>query len=322
MPYSTAVRSTRYMGGVEPNSEIRIADALECGDIPTIAPYDHAMQSISPKRAEREDAKKRRAAQARDFESLGDKCYRTKTAIRATMPFYRKSTLRSVIIFTAVVFGLGFLVLVVWSVRDMPDFAHLQSAPTLSKSSEPVVHMATLPPYLVQALLAAEDRKFYHHWGIDVFATARAIVVDIRAWHLVEGGSTITEQLAKNILPPQTSKFMLKLREMVLAVMLEQHFSKNQILMLYLNRVYFGSGAYGIEAAAQRYFDKPASEISLYEAAMLVGLLRAPSRLNPLHDPVLADRRAQAVLQDMVAVGSLTQHQVQRALAKRSELHN
>ncbi len=238
------------------------------------------------------------------------------------MPFHQKTSLRSVVIFTAAVVGLAFLVLVVWSVRDVPDFAHLRGAPELSGSLEPVAHMATLPPYLVQALLAAEDRRFYHHWGIDVFATARAIVVDIRAWRLVEGGSTITEQLAKNILPHQTSKFMLKLREMVLAVMLEHHFSKSQILMLYLNRVYFGSGAYGIEAASHRYFGKPASEISLYQAAMLVGLLRAPSRLNPLHNPVLTDRRAQTVLKDMAAAGFLTQHQVQRALAARSHLDN
>jgi penicillin-binding protein 1A len=129
------------------------------------------------------------------------------------------------------------------------------------------------------------------------------------------GARRLTEQLAKNLLPTQRSEIEQNMREMALALMLEHGFTKDQILEHYCNRVYFGSSSYGIGAAAQRYFGKSASQVTLYQAAMLVGLLKAPSRLNPLHDSVLADRRARSVLQDMVAVGYLTKEQLQYTLA-------
>jgi penicillin-binding protein 1A len=225
-----------------------------------------------------------------------------------------KVVLRRLALATALAFGLGLIALGVWIIRDLPDLEQL-SRPSPSGSSELTTHLTELPSYVVQALLAAEDREFYRHSGIDPFAIARAIFVDLRAGRALQGGSTITEQLAKNLLPPQRSELMQKLREMALALMLERRFSKDRILELYLNRVYFGGGAYGIEAAVQRYFGKRASEVTLYEAAMLVGLLKAPSRLNPLHDSVAANRRAQTVLHDMVAAGFLTDEQVLHALA-------
>ena len=147
-------------------------------------------------------------------------------------------------------------------------------------------------------------------------------LTDTRAGRIVQGGSTISEQLAKNLLPPQRSRILQKIREIVVVMMLEHRFGKNRILELYLNRVYFGSGAYGIEAAARRYFGKSAGKLTLYEAAMLVGALPAPSFLNPLHDPARAERRAQTILQDMVEAGHLTPEGLRQALAGQGEAAN
>src|SRR5437899_4396880 len=138
---------------------------------------------------------------------------------------------------------------------------------------------------------SAEDRNFYGNFGAEPLSMLRALYADIRAGRIVQGGSTISEQLAKNLLPPQRSRILQKIREIVVVLMLEHRFSKNRILALYLNRVYFGSGAYGIEPAARRYFGNPARKLTLYEAAMLIGLLPAPSLMNPLHDPDRAERR-------------------------------
>ena len=129
-------------------------------------------------------------------------------------------------------------------------------------------------------------------------------------------------QLAKNLLPPQRSRILQKIREIVVVLMLEHRFSKNRILALYLNRVYFGSGAYGIEPAARRYFGNPAGKLTLYEAAMLIGLLPAPSLMNPLHDPDRAERRAQTVLRDVVEAGYLTPAERRRVLASHGETAN
>ena len=168
-------------------------------------------------------------------------------------------------------------------------------------------------PYLIQALLAAEDRHFYNHIGIDPRAIARAIIATFRAEEFIEGGSTITEQLTKTLLPSSEWRIMRRAQEMMLALRIERRLTKNEILTLYLNRVYFGSGAYGIEAAAQRYFGKSARSVTLYEAAMLIGLLPAPSRYNPLNDSRLAAYRARLVLQDMVDIGFLSEQQARQS---------
>ena len=205
-----------------------------------------------------------------------------------------------------------------WITYNLPEVSELSSSPVQPSSPHDLtVHVSELPPYLIQALLAAEDREFYDHPGINLFTIGRAIIVDVRAERTLQGGSTITEQLAKNLLPPQQSEILQKLREMALALKLEHNFTKNRILELYMNRVYFGSGAYGIEAAAQRYFRKSASQVTLYQAAMLIGLLKAPSRLNPIEHAVRADRRARSVLQDMIQAGFLTDEQVKQALAEQ-----
>ena len=132
--------------------------------------------------------------------------------------------------------------------------------------------------------LATEDRRFYRHFGMDMIGFARALVANIHAGRVVQGGSTITQQLAKNLwLTPERS-IIRKLKELMLAVWLEARLEKRQILALYLNRVYLGAGSYGVEAAARRYFGKSARAVTLSEAALLAGLLKAPSRYAPTND--------------------------------------
>ncbi len=153
-----------------------------------------------------------------------------------------------------------------------------------------------LPKYVPQAFIAIEDRRFDYHFGVDPLGIARAAIANILRRGVSQGGSTITQQLAKNLFLTQDRTFGRKLQELLLALWLEHKFTKNEILELYLNRVYFGAGAYGVEAAAQRYFGKPAREMSLQEAAMLAGLVRSPSRLAPTRNPNGAERRAKVVL--------------------------
>ena len=178
-----------------------------------------------------------------------------------------------------------------------------------------VLPLKELPSYVPKAFLAIEDRRFYEHYGIDPYGIARAAVANVLHRSVSQGGSTITQQLAKNLFLTQERTIHRKLQEMLLALWLERKFSKTQILELYLNRVYFGSGAYGIEQAAQRYFGKPARQLSLPEAALLAGLVKSPSRLAPTRNFDGAERRAQTVLAAMVALGFITPASEQVALA-------
>ncbi|MCW8952402.1 MAG: penicillin-binding protein 1A [Rhodospirillales bacterium] len=170
-----------------------------------------------------------------------------------------------------------------------------------------------LPGHLPNAVMATEDRRFYSHPGLDFIGLARATVANIRAGRVVQGGSTITQQVAKNLFLSNERTFGRKARELLLALWLERRFTKDQILTLYLNRVYLGSGAYGVEAASQRYFGKSARAVSLYEAAMLAGMLKAPSRYNPVNDVDLADRRTRQVLALMVEAGFISSEQAKKA---------
>jgi penicillin-binding protein 1A len=165
------------------------------------------------------------------------------------------------------------------------------------------IPLKALPPYLPQAFVAIEDRRFYRHFGIDLIGLVRAVAVNIAARGVREGGSTLTQQLAKNLFLTPERTVSRKIDEVIIALALEKEYSKNQILDLYLNRVYFGSGAYGVEAAAQRYFGKSARVVTLAEAAMLAGLVRAPSRLAPTRNPELARARSELVLNAMVDSG-------------------
>ena len=162
------------------------------------------------------------------------------------------------------------------------------------------VPLRELPPYVPNAFIAIEDRRFYSHYAVDPVGIARAAIADLLHRGAAQGGSTITQQLAKNLFLTQERTLTRKLQEVALAFWLEHKFSKTQILELYLNRVYFGAGAYGIEAAAQRYFGKSARQLTLPEAAMLAGLVQSPSRLAPTRNPDGAIRRARVVIADML----------------------
>lgn len=156
-----------------------------------------------------------------------------------------------------------------------------------------------MPSYVPRAFVAIEDRRFYEHYGVDPLGIARAAIANILHRGVAQGGSTLTQQLAKNLFLTQERTITRKLQEVMLALWLERKFSKTQILELYLNRVYFGSGAYGIEQASQRYFGKSARQLSVAEAALLAGLVKSPSRLAPTRNFDGAERRAKAVLAAM-----------------------
>src|SRR6202163_3093870 len=177
------------------------------------------------------------------------------------------------------------------------------------------VSLKDLPPYLPKAFIAIEDRRFYSHYGVDPLGIARAAVANILHRGVSQGGSTLTQQLAKNLFLTQERTFQRKLQEVELALWLERKHSKAQILELYLNRVYFGSGAYGVEAAAQRYFGKSARHVTLAEAAMLAGLVKSPSRLAPTKNFDGAERRAQVVLAAMSDAGLITDPAAKAAMA-------
>ena len=162
------------------------------------------------------------------------------------------------------------------------------------------IPIKALPPYLPQAFVAIEDRRYYSHFGVDPLGLARALFVNLYSMSIREGGSTLTQQLAKNLYLTEKRTIMRKLDELVLALWLEARFTKSEILELYLNRVYFGAGAYGVEAASQRYFGKPARLVTLGEAAILAGLVKAPSRLALTRNPRAARDRAELVLEAMV----------------------
>ncbi|MBK8176737.1 MAG: PBP1A family penicillin-binding protein [Rhodospirillales bacterium] len=178
--------------------------------------------------------------------------------------------------------------------------------------------VADLPPALPRAVLAVEDRRFYHHFGLDPIGLARALFVNLKAGSVVQGGSTISQQAAKNLFLTQERTIKRKVQELILALWLEYRFSKDQILAIYLNRVYFGAGAYGVDAASRKFFGRPATQVNTYQAAMLAGLLKAPSRYNPLANEELAENRAHDVLGIMVDAGFLDDAHAQAAWRQRT----
>ncbi len=178
-----------------------------------------------------------------------------------------------------------------------------------------LVRLDEMPPWLPMAVLATEDRRFYTHVGIDPQGLARAALANFRAGRVVQGGSTITQQLAKNVFLTNDRSFKRKIQEMLLAFRLERAMSKDEILTIYLNRVYLGAGTYGVEAASRRYFGKSARDVNAHEAAIVAGLLKAPSRLAPTASVERARERASDVLDNMVEAGFLTP--AQRAAAAR-----
>ena len=180
-----------------------------------------------------------------------------------------------------------------------------------------LVPIAELPAYVPNAFVAIEDRRFRHHFGIDPIGMARAAVDNMTVGHVAQGGSTITQQLAKNLFLDPKRTFDRKVQEALLALYLESRYSKDQILTLYLNRVYFGAGVYGVQAAAERFFGKPASQLTLPEAAMLAGSVKAPARFNPQSDADASIERAGVVLDAMDEAGFINDAQRDDAKATR-----
>ena len=175
------------------------------------------------------------------------------------------------------------------------------------------VELASMPDYVVKAVLATEDRRFYDHFGIDFIGTFRALTVNSQANGVVQGGSSITQQLAKNLFLSNQRTIERKIKEAYLALWLEGHLTKDEILKLYLDRAYMGGGAFGIEAAAQYYFGKSVRDVSLAEAAMLAGLFKAPTKYAPTNNLAAARGRANQVLSNLVDAGFMTEGQVSGA---------
>src|SRR6516225_4083422 len=170
-----------------------------------------------------------------------------------------------------------------------------------------------MSPYLPKAVIATEDRRFYSHFGVDPIGLLRAAVANLTAGHVVQGGSTITQQLAKNLFLTSERSFARKVRETLLALWLEHRFTKGEILEIYLNRVYLGAGTYGVDAAAHRYFGKSARHTTLYESAAIAGLLKAPARFNPTRDRDKAAARTTQILANMIEAGIVTETQATSA---------
>jgi penicillin-binding protein 1A len=182
------------------------------------------------------------------------------------------------------------------------------------------VRLSELPPYLPKAFVAIEDRRFYSHFGIDPIGIGRAVIRDVTGRGGMEGGSTLTQQLAKNLFLTQERTLSRKIQEAILALWLERKYSKDQILELYLNRVYFGSGAFGVEAAAQKYFGKSARQVTLSEAAVLAGLMKSPTRLAPNRNLNAANERAAQVITAMAEQGHITEAMAKLALASPAQV--
>ncbi len=207
-----------------------------------------------------------------------------------------------------------------WSIPDRPPNVRILSVDGALIANRGLmggeaIGLHEMSPFIAQAVIAIEDRRFFSHFGLDPIGLARAAVKNLVSGAWVQGGSTLTQQLAKNLFLKPERTLERKVQEVLLAFWLEHEHSKEQILEMYLNRVYFGSGAYGVEAAARRYFGKMASDVNLAEAALLAGLLKAPSRLSPARDPEAANARAQLVLQAMRDQGMIGDGELAAAIS-------
>lgn len=207
-----------------------------------------------------------------------------------------------------------------WSIPARPPNARIVSVDgeliaNRGQTGGEAMRLDEMSPYIPMAVIAIEDRRFKQHFGIDPIGLARALATNLLTGRTVQGGSTLTQQLAKNLFLEPERTLERKVQEAVLSIWLETKFTKDEILELYLNRVYFGAGAYGVDAAARRYFNKSARDVTLDEAAIIAGLLKAPSRYSPARDPKAAEARAQVVLGAMRRSGFITDREAARALA-------
>jgi penicillin-binding protein 1A len=251
-------------------------------------------------------------------------------------PRRRRTPLQALLYWTVVlgvwgaIFIAGFLIIFAQGLPDTSKLYDVQRQPSITyldrsggvvavRGSQyaPPADIDKLPPYVPAAFVAIEDRQFYHHFGFNPWGMLRSEIYNLtHPGGALRGGSTITQQLARNLFLTPTQTFRRKAQELILSMWLETHFSKKQILALYLNRVNFGGGAYGIEAAAQRYFNKPASQLTLGEAALLAATMKGPSRYNPAANSERAAKRATVVLHEMVRMNAITPAQRDAAFAQ------
>jgi penicillin-binding protein 1A len=227
--------------------------------------------------------------------------------------------------------SLAIAILLLWFTWDMPrpsagvatlrrpslvlTDAYGQSFTHFGDLSGSILTLRSVPATLPEAVVAVEDRRFWQHGALDILGMARATVVDLASGRIVQGGSTLTQQVAKTLFLSNARTFRRKVQELLLTLWLTHHFTPTEILEIYLNRVYLGAGAWGMDAAAQTYFGIPAQNLNLWQSAMLAGLPRAPSRFNPLADPEAATARTKEVLAAMVRSGYITQTQSDAAVA-------
>lgn len=256
----------------------------------------------------------------------------------ASRRFFGKRLVKIFIGGIALVFVIGAIIVSAWTAWLVRDLSFAGVNPQVKERAvvmsdvegQPIyrqgkirrmpVKLEDLPPSFVPALLAIEDRRFFQHFGIDPVGIARAFVANTSVGEVVQGGSTLTQQLVRAHYLDDDRTIKRKVREAALSVWLDAHYDKNAILEGYLNTIYFGSGAYGLVAAARRYFDKDVSDLTLAESAMLTGLIRAPARLNPLSDLDASRERARVVLNAMVEVGSIDQDEADRAGASLANI--
>ena len=217
--------------------------------------------------------------------------------------------------FLLIIWMILFLsIAVTWSLLNLPETESIQisrqpSITFLDKQGRIIasygdiygqtIQYKNLPKNLINAVIVTEDKSFFSHFGVDPKGIARAVYVNLKAGKIVQGGSTITQQLAKNLFLTPERSFTRKLHELILSFWLEMRFSKEQILSIYLNRVYLGSGTYGVQAASEKYFNKKVEELNLYECALIASLLKAPSRYNPIANQKLSRVRTSKVLENM-----------------------
>lgn len=232
--------------------------------------------------------------------------------------------------------AIGLTAAVLATARSLPSYDRLKSSQTgqmivvraddgseivtLGPSYGKWIPIARMPKVMQEAMISVEDRRFHDHWGVDPIGIARSVVVRVEKGHWRQGGSTITQQLARNTFLNNSRTFDRKIREIVLALALESKFSKDQILELYLNKVYFGGGAYGVDSAARKFFGHSGEQLSLAEAAIIAGLVKAPSHYSPTADAQAAVERAQVVLQTMAEAGAITPAEEQAVDLKHVKL--
>jgi penicillin-binding protein 1A len=259
---------------------------------------------------------------------------RTRAPLRraVSVPRRRRFRLIGSAIIAAIWGALAIAVMLLWFARDLPRPDSALAAarrPSLALEDRTgrvfatfgdivgdPLRLSDMPPYLPAAAVAVEDRRFWHHPGIDPIGLARAAWVNLTSGRVTQGGSTITQQVAKNLFLTNARTYRRKVQELLLTLWLEHTFSKREILEIWLNRVYLGSGTWGMDAAARMYFGISARHVSLWQAAMLAGLPRAPSRFNPRTDPRVAAARAREVLTAMAETGAITAEQAHAAEAQ------